>query len=141
MATSSEIPLPKSILVFNKIVEQVAQCAEKLADIRPPMHKHQDDVQAIQAKVNAAWECIPKASHTSERDRLQAEIQGYTAKLEELQQSYELGLKDAQEEYERRADLVVKALCKALDESADTLLGSRDRGTVRTSGCHYVVGS
>lgn len=141
MAASSENPLPKSILIFNQIVEQVAQCAEKLADIRLPTHKHQDDMQAIQAKVNAVWECIPKASHTSEQDRLRAEIQSYTTKLEALQHSHELGLKEAWAEYERRADLAVKALCEALEESADTLLGSQHRGVTRASDFHHVVGS
>ncbi|KAJ0130825.1 Quinic acid utilization activator [Fusarium oxysporum f. sp. albedinis] len=105
MAASSEMPLPKSVLVFNWIVEQVTRCAEKLADIRLPAHKHQDDMQAIRAKASAAWERIPKAK--------------------ELQQIYEMGLRDAQAKYERRVDLIVTALCEALDESADTLSGTR----------------
>ncbi|RYC79880.1 hypothetical protein BFJ63_vAg17238 [Fusarium oxysporum f. sp. narcissi] len=125
MAASSEMPLPKSILVFNQIIEEVARCAEKLADIRSPAHKHQDDIEAIRAKINVAWERILETSHTTERDQLQVEIQGHTAKLEELQQSYASGFKDAWAEYERRADLAVKTLCEALNKSADTLLGSR----------------
>lgn len=66
-----------------------------------------------------------ETSHTTDRDRLQGEIKGHTARLEELHNSYERGFKDAWAEFERRADLVVKNLCEALDESAGTLLGSR----------------
>ncbi|KAJ4243336.1 hypothetical protein NW762_014822 [Fusarium torreyae] len=127
MVAPSEIPLPKSILVFNGILEEVARCAEKLADIQSPVHKHQDDIEAIQSKISVARERMLETSHTTERNQLLREIQGNTAKLEELQQSYERGFKDAWDEYECRVDVAVKTLCEALNESAGTLLGPSSR--------------
>ncbi|KAK1984442.1 hypothetical protein LZ30DRAFT_813806 [Colletotrichum cereale] len=126
------MPLPKSILIFNEIIEEVARCAGKLADIRSPAHKHQDGLEAIRSTISVARERVLRATHTTERDQLQVEIQGYSAKLEELQQGYELGLEDAWAEYERRADSAVTALCEALDESAGTLLGPRARRDYET---------
>lgn len=122
MAASPKTSLPQSILIFNQIVEQVARCAERLADIRSPAHKHQDDVQAVYTKLRATWERISKSSYVSERETLQAEIRSHTAELERLRRNYELGLKDAEAEYECRVDIVVKALCGALDESTSTFL-------------------
>lgn len=127
MTASSNMSLPNSILVFNQIVEHVARCAEKLAGLQPLARKREDDMRAIRAKISTAWERIPQTSHAIERDRLQAEIQGYFTKLRELEQNYDSGLGDTHEDYEHQADIAVKALCEALDEAADTLLGSRSR--------------
>ncbi|KAF4944583.1 hypothetical protein FGADI_12587 [Fusarium gaditjirri] len=122
MAAAPDMAPLKSILAFNQIVEQVARYAQRLADIRSPAQNHQEDVQAVYAKLRTTWERISKSSHVSEREKLEAEIQSHITKLEKLRQNYELGKQDAEGEYEHQVDIVVKALCEALVESTSTFL-------------------
>ncbi|KAH7129643.1 hypothetical protein B0J13DRAFT_140881 [Dactylonectria estremocensis] len=126
MAASRDTSLPKSILVFNQIIEEVARCAEKLAGIRSPANKYKEDVQALRTKLDAVRSRILQPDNMLERHALQAEIQGHTAELERLERGYESGVRDAEAEYGRRVDTIVKAFCETLAESMSTVLDWRD---------------
>ncbi|WAO96055.1 Hypothetical protein NCS54_01371600 [Fusarium falciforme] len=122
MTASCETPVPRSLHVFNQIKQDVTRCGQRLAGIQSPAQKHEDDVKAVRANLDAAWDRIFQAKDLSERPQLQTKIQDYAGELERLEFSYRSGLTDAETEYERQVDAVVKACCEKLGESINTVL-------------------
>ncbi|KAF5231056.1 hypothetical protein FAUST_9497 [Fusarium austroamericanum] len=129
MTDSRETSAPKLISTFNQIKQDVAQCGQKLDNIQSPAQKHEASAKAIRAKLDAAWARIFQTKDLSERSQLQAEIQDHAGELKRLELSYRSGLTDAEAEYERQVDSVVRLCFKRLGESIHTMLGSQ-RSTI-----------
>ncbi|KAF4978539.1 hypothetical protein FDECE_18198 [Fusarium decemcellulare] len=123
MAASRETPIPKTRLVFNEVEKDVAQWGLKLAGIQSPAQKYEQEMMAVRAKLDAAWDRIFQTRDLSERSQLQAEIQAHAGEQQRLESSYESGLADAEAEYERQVNTVVKACFEKLSSAIHMVLG------------------
>ncbi|KAF4469367.1 hypothetical protein FALBO_3734 [Fusarium albosuccineum] len=123
MVATRETPIPRTILVFNQVEQDVAQWGQKLAGIQSPAQKYEQEMMAVRAKLDAAWDRIFQTRDLSERSQLQAEIQAHAGEQQRLESNYESGLADAEAEYERQVNTAVKACFEKLSESIHMVLG------------------
>ncbi|CAM1501685.1 Fc.00g036690.m01.CDS01 [Cosmosporella sp. VM-42] len=117
MAAPAESAVPKSLLSFRQIKQEVAQCEQSLAKILSPAQKHEENVKGVRANLQGAWDRVFQNTDSSKRPQLQAEIQNYVGQLERLELGYKAGLADAEAEYERQVDVVVKGLYERIGNS------------------------
>ena len=116
MAVSRETPSLKSMRLFDQIVQNMTQCRQWLVSIQSPAQKHKRDVKAARASLNAAWGHFLQYQDVSAQAQLQGEIKDYIDKLERVERNYELGVADAEAEYKRQVDAIVRACCEKIAE-------------------------
>ncbi|KFA52419.1 hypothetical protein S40293_10329 [Stachybotrys chartarum IBT 40293] len=111
---------------IGKIVDCATRIYEEVRAVKSPQEAYDQQVKAVKAKIDRAWQCFDRESNKQTRLDLQTEIVDYGGKLKELQLSHQATLEDAEEAYSERQKTIMTQLC-------DNLIAILGESTVKTS--------